>query len=97
MESPPEEGCPGAGTGSVGIEAMSRGAATCHFIELDPWVVERVLSPNVAACGLGDSAIVHTMRAEEYLRRAKLMPEYAQRFDFVRWAGPCSRWQDYYI
>jgi len=28
-----------AGTGSIGIEALSRGAASSTFVELDPWVV----------------------------------------------------------
>ncbi len=31
-----------AGTGSVGLEALSRGAAHCRFIELDHWVVSNV-------------------------------------------------------
>ena len=31
-----------AGTGSVGIEALSRGAATCHFVEMDAWVTKKV-------------------------------------------------------
>ena len=33
-----------AGTGSVGLEALSRGAAHCRFIELDHWVVSNVRS-----------------------------------------------------
>lgn len=49
-----------AGTGSVGIEALSRGAGHCHFIELDSWVVQSVLRPNIEACGGSSSAMVHT-------------------------------------
>lgn len=38
-----------AGTGSVGLEALSRGAAEAHFVEMEPWVVARVLKPNIAS------------------------------------------------
>ncbi len=44
-----------AGTGSVGLEALSRGAAHCRFIELDHWVVSNVRAaapcsaPNASA------------------------------------------------
>lgn len=31
-----------AGTGAVGIEAISRGAKEAHFVELDPWVCKQV-------------------------------------------------------
>ena len=30
-----------AGTGSIGIEAASRGAGEAHFVELDPWCIQR--------------------------------------------------------
>lgn len=38
-----------AGTGSVGLEALSRGAAEAHFVEMEPWVVSNVLKPNIAS------------------------------------------------
>jgi len=38
-----------AGTGSVGLEALSRGASEAHFVEMEPWVVSRVLKPNIAS------------------------------------------------
>ena len=38
-----------AGTGSVGLEALSRGAAEAHFVEMEPWVVSKVLKPNIAS------------------------------------------------
>lgn len=31
-----------AGTGAVGLEAVSRGAREAHFVELDPWVCKQV-------------------------------------------------------
>lgn len=38
-----------AGSGAIGIEALSRGAAHCTFVDLDTTTVER----NVEALGLG--------------------------------------------
>lgn len=40
-----------AGSGAMGIEALSRGAASCTFIERDRGAIE-VLGRNVAALGL---------------------------------------------
>jgi len=46
-----------AGTGSVGLEALSRGAATAVFVdEFYPSV--KVIRMNVAACGAEDRAVV---------------------------------------
>lgn len=49
-----------AGTGAVGIEALSRGCREAHFVELSPWVVSNCLMKNLATCGVDDSAVVHT-------------------------------------
>ena len=42
-----------AGTGSVGIEALSRGAVSVHFAESAPKAT-RVLRKNLVVLGLGD-------------------------------------------
>ncbi len=42
-----------AGTGAMGLEALSRGAARCVFIESDP-VALRALRANIAACRAAD-------------------------------------------
>lgn len=42
-----------AGTGALGLEALSRGAAHATFIERDP-VALRTLRANIAACGADD-------------------------------------------
>jgi 16S rRNA (guanine966-N2)-methyltransferase len=42
-----------AGTGALGLEALSRGAASACFIESDENAL-RALRANVAACGAGD-------------------------------------------
>jgi 16S rRNA (guanine966-N2)-methyltransferase len=44
-----------AGTGALGLEALSRGAASACFIENDPTAL-RALRANVAACQAGDRA-----------------------------------------
>jgi 16S rRNA (guanine966-N2)-methyltransferase len=42
-----------AGTGALGLEALSRGAATATFIECDR-AARAVLRANIAACGAND-------------------------------------------
>jgi 16S rRNA (guanine966-N2)-methyltransferase len=46
-----------AGTGALGLEALSRGAARAHFIETERHALE-ALRANVAACKAGDRAVV---------------------------------------
>jgi 16S rRNA (guanine966-N2)-methyltransferase len=47
-----------AGSGALGLEALSRGAAHCDFVEQDP-AVRRVLEENIAALGAGARSTVH--------------------------------------
>ena len=47
--------------GAIGIEAVSRGCAAAHFVELDPWVCRSVLEPNLEATGLAGASTVHAM------------------------------------
>eukprot|EP00873_Tetraselmis_striata_P022236 jgi/Tetstr1/442500/TSEL_030599.t1 len=78
-----------AGTGSVGLEGLSRGAADAHFIELDPWVVDNVLEPNLELTRLAPRASVHQMRAEDFLSKAAATPRFAGgAFDFVSVCPP---------
>ena len=64
-----------AGTGSVGLEAVSRGAARADFVEMDPSVVSSVLQPNAAAVAeaadIDASATtrMHTATAQAFLER----------------------------
>jgi len=46
-----------AGTGSIGIEALSRGAESAVFVEILPSAVS-VLKRNIEKCGAGDKARV---------------------------------------
>src|SRR5215468_5752714 len=49
-----------AGSGALGIEALSRGARDVVFVEAHPSVV-RVLRDNVAASGFGERARILAM------------------------------------
>ena len=57
-----------AGTGAVGIEALSRGASRCVFIEKNRGAVE-VLRGNLLALGLENKAEVYTGKAAWILDR----------------------------
>src|SRR2546422_4826307 len=52
-----------AGTGSVGIEALSRGAASATFIELDPAIL-KLVRENLQITGLADRA--ETVHADAF-------------------------------
>ncbi|KAK1307474.1 hypothetical protein QJS10_CPA10g00288 [Acorus calamus] len=60
-----------SGTGSVGIEAISRGCSEVHFVEMDPWVVTEVLRPNLEWTGFLDVSVIHRVRVESFLEQAE--------------------------
>ncbi|KAL8471491.1 hypothetical protein ACS0TY_028945 [Phlomoides rotata] len=60
-----------SGTGSVGIEAISRGCSEVHFVEMDPWVISDVLRPNLESTGFLDVSVIHTSRVETFLKNAE--------------------------
>jgi 16S rRNA (guanine966-N2)-methyltransferase len=55
-----------AGTGALGIEALSRGASHCDFVETDRKAVA-VIKENIATLGLGDRSRVVQRDAVKYL------------------------------
>ena len=55
-----------AGTGQIGIEALSRGARSCVFIDSSP-IAAKLVNGNLKICGLLDSASVYTRDAVKYL------------------------------
>ena len=57
-----------AGTGALGLEALSRGAASCDFVE-NSAKAAKTLRSNIATLQ-ASSAMVHEMKAEDYLRVA---------------------------
>lgn len=57
-----------AGTGAVGIEALSRGASVVTFVESDPKAVQ-LLQENLRTCQLLDRAQVHMGHTAAFLAR----------------------------
>ncbi|MEX2246302.1 MAG: 16S rRNA (guanine(966)-N(2))-methyltransferase RsmD [Dehalococcoidia bacterium] len=55
-----------AGTGALGIEALSRGDGTADFVEADA-AAARLIDANLAAIGFASRARVHRRRAEQAL------------------------------
>lgn len=51
-----------AGSGALGLEALSRGAASADFVEKNPKSL-RALEENIAALGAGDLAKIHRRSA----------------------------------
>ena len=63
------DGC--AGTGAVGLEALSRGAAHVVFVDRDPRAVA-LIRRNAAACGLVDRCSVRRAQLPAAFRRLPL-------------------------
>lgn len=76
-----------AGTGSIGIEALSRGAASCLFLDTDRAAV-KTIHENLAATGLSASAEVR--RADAFFYLARTPPE-GGRFEIIYVAPPQYR------
>jgi 16S rRNA (guanine966-N2)-methyltransferase len=57
-----------AGSGALGLEALSRGAESVTFVELNPPSL-RALEANVAALGVADRVTVHRGDALRYAER----------------------------
>ncbi|KAK9682463.1 hypothetical protein RND81_10G075600 [Saponaria officinalis] len=77
-----------SGTGSVGIEALSRGCSEVHFIEMDPWVISNVLQPNLEWTGFLDLSVIHTVRVENFLGRAQKFLGTDASFDYISVTPP---------
>jgi len=65
-----------AGTGAMGLEALSRGAKQATFVEQSPRHLQ-YLRKNVAACGMDGQSTVRGMAVEDFL---KALPRH---FDLV--------------
>lgn len=59
-----------AGTGAVGIEALSRGAMIVTFVESDPKAVQ-IMRKNLSACGILDQADVRVAPIHTFLRQPR--------------------------
>jgi 16S rRNA (guanine966-N2)-methyltransferase len=58
-----------AGSGALGLEALSRGAAHATFVELNPPSL-RALEQNIAALQVGAAVTVHRADAMRYAERS---------------------------
>jgi 16S rRNA (guanine(966)-N(2))-methyltransferase RsmD len=76
-----------AGTGALGIEGLSRGAARAVFVEPDP-AARAVLNANLAACGFAQRGRVVPRPAR---RAIAALAEDARRFDGVFVDPPYGR------
>ena len=73
-----------AGTGSLGIEALSRGAAHADFVEADRRQVA-VIRENLAATKLASRAKVHQAKVEDVLTQLD------KRYDFILMDPPYTK------
>ena len=77
-----------AGTGAVGIEALSRGAERAVFVESDARAL-RVIRRNLAALGIADRSEVRNQRVQLAVRKISadiyfLGPPYGARLEYER-------------
>jgi 16S rRNA (guanine966-N2)-methyltransferase len=68
-----------AGTGSFGIEALSRGANTAVFIDNHPQSID-ILTRNIKACSLEERGIIIK---RDILQGLAFLKKYRQRFHLV--------------
>lgn len=78
-----------AGSGAIGLEALSRGARTALFVDVNPRVVELIRS-NIEKCGFSDNSLVlcrdltkglsffHTLKPRPYFEFVFLDPPYGK-------------------
>jgi 16S rRNA (guanine(966)-N(2))-methyltransferase RsmD len=70
-----------AGTGALGIEALSRGAAHVVFIELDRRA-QALIADNLAHCGVAEGYTVVRASVSRWLSQARVRPDFVP-FDIV--------------
>ncbi|NOX20635.1 MAG: 16S rRNA (guanine(966)-N(2))-methyltransferase RsmD [Nitrospirae bacterium] len=57
-----------AGTGAVGLEALSRGASKCYFVEINPLRVE-LIKKLATQFGFKEGVHVYRMKAVNFIKR----------------------------
>jgi N6-adenine-specific methylase len=68
-----------AGTGNVGLEALSRGAARAVFVERNPHLAE-IINKNLAICGFDENYEIISATVEKGI---KLLSKGRERFDII--------------
>jgi 16S rRNA (guanine(966)-N(2))-methyltransferase RsmD len=82
-----------AGSGAVGIEALSRGAARVEFVEKSPAAL-KVLRGNLEKLGLTTGFRIHSVSVAAFLRRAAEVPK-PERYDVVFLDPPYDAAEEY--
>lgn len=72
-----------AGSGAMGLEALSRGASSADFVESDPKAA-KTIETNIRTLEAGRSARLHRIPAERFLSRAR---ESGEQWDII-WLDP---------
>lgn len=72
-----------AGSGALGIEALSRGSESAVFVDASPNAMQ-VVRENVSKASLSERAAFHLKKAEDYLNSA------SEKFDIVFLDPPYS-------
>jgi 16S rRNA (guanine(966)-N(2))-methyltransferase RsmD len=87
-----------AGSGAVGLEALSRGAARVEFVERAPAAL-KVLSGNIERLGLREGFRIHACAVGAFLRRATAPKpeshEKRERFELVFLDPPWDAAEEY--
>ena len=68
-----------AGTGSIGIEFLCRGAEKCYFVDVAHKSISFV-KKNVALCKLEDKSLIYTM---DYEKALEFFKKNNQKFDYI--------------
>ncbi len=71
-----------AGTGALGLEALSRGAARVVFVEENRQAV-RLIQQNIVLCGAGERSEVIAGPVHKVMRRLAARISAAERFDLA--------------
>lgn len=75
-----------AGSGGIGIEALSRGATHVDFVEVAE-AISDLLEQNLTACGFGDRASIYRMDAFRFIKQIH------RPYDLVFADPPYHNWQ----
>jgi 16S rRNA (guanine966-N2)-methyltransferase len=78
-----------AGTGALGLEALSRGADSVVFIEHDRRA-QRLIDENARHCGVADRCVIIRGQASGALERLRARPDFTP-FDIVLLDPPYDR------
>lgn len=76
-----------AGTGNLGIEALSRGAAHADFVDKSPMAV-KIIVDNLSHTGLKDRAQVHICDCNDYISKNIY---YSRHYDIIFMDPPYSK------